>query len=81
MLYYNWNTSSGIDDNETMKVRGQGGADVERNKPGDLFLTIKVTFSLVKFWVLYVSSIGILQVNYGSFVVVALFNLVSQKNI
>jgi hypothetical protein len=44
VLHYNWNTSSGIDDNEIMKVRGQGGADVERNKPGDLFLTIKVTF-------------------------------------
>uniref|UniRef100_A0ACD5Y5E2 Uncharacterized protein n=1 Tax=Avena sativa TaxID=4498 RepID=A0ACD5Y5E2_AVESA len=33
---------AGIDDNEIMKVRGQGGADVERNKPGDLYLTIKV---------------------------------------
>uniref|UniRef100_A0A453K8L9 Chaperone protein dnaJ 1, mitochondrial n=1 Tax=Aegilops tauschii subsp. strangulata TaxID=200361 RepID=A0A453K8L9_AEGTS len=33
---------AGIDDNETIKVRGQGGADVERNKPGDLLLTIKV---------------------------------------
>ncbi|XP_037441252.1 chaperone protein dnaJ GFA2, mitochondrial-like, partial [Triticum dicoccoides] len=33
---------AGIDDNETIKVRGQGGADAERNKPGDLLLTIKV---------------------------------------
>lgn len=34
--------SSGIDDNDTMKVFGKGGADVERNKPGDLYVTIKV---------------------------------------
>ncbi|EMS55082.1 Chaperone protein dnaJ 1, mitochondrial [Triticum urartu] len=33
---------AGIDDNEAIKVRGQGGADAERNKPGDLLLTIKV---------------------------------------
>jgi len=33
---------SGIDDNDTMKVFGKGGADVERNKPGDLYVTIKV---------------------------------------
>ncbi|KAL6906132.1 hypothetical protein ACP4OV_003733 [Aristida adscensionis] len=32
----------GIDDNDTMKVYGKGGADVERNKPGDLYVTIKV---------------------------------------
>lgn len=43
-IIYNQNASSGIDDNETIKVRGQGGADAERNKPGDLLLTIKVTF-------------------------------------
>lgn len=34
----------GIDDNDTMKVFGKGGADVERNKPGDLYVTIKVWF-------------------------------------
>ncbi|KAL6642318.1 hypothetical protein ACP70R_020499 [Stipagrostis hirtigluma subsp. patula] len=33
---------SGIDDNDTMKVYGKGGVDVERNKPGDLYVTIKV---------------------------------------
>ncbi|KAG8093694.1 hypothetical protein GUJ93_ZPchr0012g21040 [Zizania palustris] len=33
---------AGIDDNDTMKVCGKGGADVERNKPGDLYVTIKV---------------------------------------
>jgi molecular chaperone DnaJ len=33
---------AGIDDNDTMKVFGKGGADVERNKPGDLYVTIKV---------------------------------------
>jgi len=27
-----------------MKVFGKGGADVERNKPGDLYVTIKVYF-------------------------------------
>lgn len=37
-------TLSGIDDNDTMKVFGKGGADVERNKPGDLYVTIKVPF-------------------------------------
>jgi hypothetical protein len=43
-VYYNWNPFSGIDDNDTMKVFGKGGADVERNKPGDLYVTIKVPF-------------------------------------
>lgn len=33
---------AGIDDNDTMKVCGKGGADVERNKPGDLYVTTKV---------------------------------------
>ncbi|KAK3136212.1 hypothetical protein QOZ80_5BG0429800 [Eleusine coracana subsp. coracana] len=33
---------AGIDDNDTMKVFGKGGADVERSKPGDLYVTIKV---------------------------------------
>jgi len=33
---------AGIDDNDTMKVFGKGGADIERNKPGDLYVTIKV---------------------------------------
>uniref|UniRef100_A0A0E0F8P6 J domain-containing protein n=1 Tax=Oryza meridionalis TaxID=40149 RepID=A0A0E0F8P6_9ORYZ len=33
---------AGIDDNDTMKVFGKGGADVERNKPGDLYVTIKI---------------------------------------
>lgn len=33
---------AGIDDNVTLSLRGQGGADVERNKPGDLHVTIKV---------------------------------------
>jgi hypothetical protein len=45
-----------------MKVRGQGGADVERSKPGDLLLTIKVTSLSGQFSVLYVSSIGTSQV-------------------
>ncbi|TVU51033.1 hypothetical protein EJB05_02437, partial [Eragrostis curvula] len=33
---------AGADDNVTMKVFGKGGADPERNKPGDLHVTIKV---------------------------------------
>uniref|UniRef100_A0A0D9XX98 J domain-containing protein n=1 Tax=Leersia perrieri TaxID=77586 RepID=A0A0D9XX98_9ORYZ len=33
---------AGIDENDTMKVCGKGGADVERNKPGDLYVTIKI---------------------------------------
>jgi len=42
-VHYNGsNFFSGIDDNDTMKVFGKGGADVERNKPGDLYVTIKV---------------------------------------
>jgi hypothetical protein len=40
-VYYNWRFS-GIDDSDIMKVFGKGGADVERNKPGDLYVTIKV---------------------------------------
>ncbi|KAG8650106.1 chaperone protein dnaJ GFA2, mitochondrial isoform X1 [Manihot esculenta] len=32
----------GVDDNETIKVPRSGGADPERNQPGDLFVTIRV---------------------------------------
>uniref|UniRef100_A0A804REZ1 Chaperone protein dnaJ GFA2 mitochondrial n=1 Tax=Zea mays TaxID=4577 RepID=A0A804REZ1_MAIZE len=34
--------AAGSDDNDIMKVFGKGGADVDRNKPGDLYVTIKV---------------------------------------
>lgn len=33
---------AGIDDNETMKVYRSGGADPEGNKPGDLYVTVRV---------------------------------------
>ncbi|XP_050385282.1 chaperone protein dnaJ GFA2, mitochondrial [Argentina anserina] len=32
----------GVDDNETIRVYGSGGADPDGNQPGDLFVTIKV---------------------------------------
>ncbi|KAG6761118.1 hypothetical protein POTOM_034313 [Populus tomentosa] len=32
----------GVDDNETMKLPRSGGADPEKNQPGDLYVTIKV---------------------------------------
>ncbi|XVE74234.1 hypothetical protein DITRI_Ditri11bG0182200 [Diplodiscus trichospermus] len=32
----------GVDNNETLKVYGSGGADPDRNHPGDLYVTIKV---------------------------------------
>ncbi|KAI0530591.1 hypothetical protein KFK09_000136 [Dendrobium nobile] len=32
----------GVDDNDTIKVYGSGGADPDRNKPLDLYVTIKV---------------------------------------
>ncbi|KAJ9158729.1 hypothetical protein P3X46_024289 [Hevea brasiliensis] len=32
----------GVDDNETIKVPRSGGADPDRNQPGDLFVTIRV---------------------------------------
>eukprot|EP00262_Sarcandra_glabra_P002455 TRINITY_DN1275_c0_g1_i1.p1 TRINITY_DN1275_c0_g1~~TRINITY_DN1275_c0_g1_i1.p1 ORF type:complete len:197 (+),score=33.82 TRINITY_DN1275_c0_g1_i1:73-663(+) len=32
----------GIDDNETIKIYNSGGADPDGNKPGDLYVTIKV---------------------------------------
>lgn len=32
----------GVDDSETIKVPRSGGADPDRNQPGDLFVTIKV---------------------------------------
>ena len=34
--------SAGVDDNETMKLPRNGGADPEKNQPGDLYVTIKV---------------------------------------
>jgi molecular chaperone DnaJ len=35
-------TSAGVDENETMKIHKSGGADPEKNQPGDLYVTIKV---------------------------------------
>ncbi|OMO80849.1 hypothetical protein COLO4_23907 [Corchorus olitorius] len=32
----------GVDNNETLRVYGSGGADPDRNHPGDLYVTIKV---------------------------------------
>ena len=56
----------GIDVNDTMKVFGKGGADVVRNKPGDLNVTIKVWFLFFfsKIQTLYVSLISSLQMNF-----------------
>ncbi|KAH7850531.1 hypothetical protein Vadar_034411 [Vaccinium darrowii] len=34
--------SPGVDDNETLKVHRSGGADPDGNRPGDLYVTIKV---------------------------------------
>ncbi|PWZ44423.1 Chaperone protein dnaJ GFA2, mitochondrial [Zea mays] len=34
--------AAGSDDNDIMKIFGKGGADVDRTKPGDLYVTIKV---------------------------------------
>ncbi|KAJ6984883.1 hypothetical protein D5086_018019 [Populus alba] len=36
------NIPTGVDDNETMKLPRSGGADPEKNQPGDLYVTIKV---------------------------------------
>ncbi|KAJ6345503.1 hypothetical protein OIU78_008206 [Salix suchowensis] len=36
------NIPTGVDDNETMKLPRNGGADPEKNQPGDLYVTIKV---------------------------------------
>lgn len=36
--------NAGVDDNETIKVYRSGGADPDTRQPGDLFVTIKVTF-------------------------------------
>lgn len=35
-------TSPGVDNGDTMKVSGSGGADPDRSRPGDLYVTIKV---------------------------------------
>ncbi|KAH8520021.1 hypothetical protein H0E87_001470 [Populus deltoides] len=35
------NIPTGVDDNETMKIHKSGGADPEKNQPGDLYVTIK----------------------------------------
>lgn len=35
--------STGVDDNETIKVYSSGGADPDGNQPGDLYVTVKVT--------------------------------------
>ncbi|XP_058088170.1 chaperone protein dnaJ GFA2, mitochondrial-like [Magnolia sinica] len=32
----------GVDDNETMRIYGSGGADPDGNRPGDLYVTVKV---------------------------------------
>ncbi|XP_020594637.1 chaperone protein dnaJ GFA2, mitochondrial-like [Phalaenopsis equestris] len=32
----------GVDDDDTIRVYGSGGADPEGNKPGDLYVTVKV---------------------------------------
>ena len=34
--------SAGIDNNETLKVHGSGGADPEGTQPGDLYVNVKV---------------------------------------
>ncbi|KAH8498832.1 hypothetical protein H0E87_017666 [Populus deltoides] len=38
------NIPTGVDDNETMKLPRSGGADPEKNQPGDLYVTIKTLF-------------------------------------
>lgn len=38
-----WFPFTGVDDNETIRVFGSGGADPDGNQPGDLYVTIKVT--------------------------------------
>jgi hypothetical protein len=35
-------TFEGIDNNETIKVYKSGGADPEGDRPGDLYVTVKV---------------------------------------
>lgn len=37
-----WFAFTGVDDNETIRVYGSGGADPDGNQPGDLYVTIKV---------------------------------------
>ncbi|KAB5541067.1 hypothetical protein DKX38_014041 [Salix brachista] len=39
------NIPTGVDDNETMKLPRNGGADPEKNQPGDLYVTIKTLFT------------------------------------
>lgn len=38
----NYLLSTGVDNNETLKVFRSGGADPDGNQPGDLYVTIKV---------------------------------------
>lgn len=35
-------SSAGVDDNDTIRAYGSGGADPDGNQPGDLYVTIKV---------------------------------------
>ncbi|GAA0175385.1 chaperone [Lithospermum erythrorhizon] len=42
MSYLSMLLSAGIDNNETLKVHGSGGADPEGSQPGDLYVTVKV---------------------------------------
>ncbi|KAK8614811.1 hypothetical protein V6N13_068602 [Hibiscus sabdariffa] len=35
-------SGTGVDNNETLKVYGSGGADPDRTHPGDLYVTVKV---------------------------------------
>lgn len=53
LVNFAFNTS-GIDTNETIKVFGGGGADPDRDRNGDLYVTVKVLNSIV--WKLEVGS-------------------------
>lgn len=47
--------SAGVDDNDTIKVYRSGGADPDGSQPGDLYVTIKVSYIICRqlFFIFY----------------------------
>ena len=41
-MFLHGSVSTGVDNNETIKVPRSGGSDPDGNQPGDLFIVLKV---------------------------------------
>lgn len=52
--------SAGVDDNDTIKVYRSGGADPDGSQPGDLYVTIKVSYIICRQFI-YLFGIAVRQ--------------------